>query len=132
MGGMAIVLLIMPRSIISLYLDVRDPANAPVVATAIDLLRVAAMFQLVDGIQVIAAGALRGLQDTRTPMLIGLFAYWGVGFSCSYILGLRLGWDGVGLWIGLAFGLTVAAVIFTLRFTHLINGKIRSHGKYLN
>lgn len=124
MGAMGLVFLAVPRSIVALYLDVNNPANAAVVSMAIDLLRVAAMFQLVDGIQVIAAGALRGLQDTRTPMLIGLFAYWGIGLSCGYMLGLHLGWGGVGLWSGLAIGLAVAAMIFTWRFTRLINARI--------
>ncbi|MBD2092830.1 MATE family efflux transporter [Microcoleus sp. FACHB-1515] len=125
MAIMGIAFLVFPRSIVALYLDVNNLANAAVVAMAIDLLRVAAMFQLVDGIQVIAAGALRGLQDTRTPMLIGLFAYWGIGLSCGYTLGLRSGWGGVGLWIGLAIGLAVASIIFTWRFTRLINARIR-------
>ncbi|NEQ23248.1 MAG: MATE family efflux transporter, partial [Microcoleus sp. SIO2G3] len=101
MGVMGIAFLIFSRSIVALYLDVGNPANEAVVSMAIDLLRVAALFQLVDGIQIVAAGALRGLQDTRTPMLIGLFAYWGIGLSCGYTLGLHLGWGGVGLWIGL-------------------------------
>lgn len=125
MGMMGIAFLAFPRSIVALFLDVNNPANASVVSMAIDLLRVAAMFQLVDGIQVIAAGALRGLQDTRTPMLIGLFAYWGIGLTCGYTLGLRWGWGGVGLWIGLAIGLAVAATIFTCRFTRLIEARIR-------
>jgi len=89
------------------------------------LLGVAAMFQLVDGIQIIAAGALRGLKDTRTPMLIGIFSYWFVGLISGYTLGFWLNLDGVGLWCGLALGLLSASVIFTWRFNALIAQLIR-------
>jgi MATE family multidrug resistance protein len=120
MGMMAVAFWVIPQAIVALYLDIDDPANAEVLSIAVLLLRVAAMFQLADGIQVIAVGALRGLQDTRAPMLIGIFAYWCVGLSSGYWLGLRWGWDGVGLWFGLALGLATAATIFTWRFNRLI------------
>ncbi|MGG6294837.1 MATE family efflux transporter [Leptolyngbya sp. AN02str] len=116
MGAMAIVFWVMPETIVSLYLDVQNPENRPVVELAKKLLAVAAMFQVVDGIQVTATGALRGLRDTRIPMLIGLMAYWGIGLTSGYVLGLRLGFGGVGLWWGLAIGLAVAAVVLTWRF----------------
>ncbi len=75
------------------------------------------MFQLVDGIQVTAAGALRGLKDTRIPLLIGILAYWVIGLPCGYTLGLVLGFGGVGLWWGFVIGLAVAAGILTWRFS---------------
>uniref|UniRef100_A0ACD5H082 MATE family efflux transporter n=2 Tax=Desertifilum tharense IPPAS B-1220 TaxID=1781255 RepID=A0ACD5H082_9CYAN len=96
-------------------------------SAAIPLLGVAAIFQIVDGIQVIAGGALRGLKDTRIPMLIGIFAYWCIGFTGGYLLGLRLGWGGVGLWLGLALGLGCAAAILTWRF-HWLVGRMRVRG----
>nr|WP_279611324.1 MATE family efflux transporter [Thermostichus vulcanus] len=83
------------------------------------MLGVAAVFQWVDGGQVIAAGALRGLKDTRIPFLIGVLAYWGVGLPTGYWLGFGVGMGGFGLWWGLAIGLTVAAVILTVRFARL-------------
>jgi multidrug resistance protein, MATE family len=126
MAMMAIVFWLFPRAIVSLYLDIRDPANGEVLEVATTLLRVAAMFQLVDGIQIIAAGALRGLKDTRTPMLIGIFAYWCVGLTSGALLGLHFGWGGVGLWLGLAFGLITAAVIFTWRFNRMISALIQT------
>ena len=116
MGLMAIAFLTLPRLIISAYLDMSAPENQAVIATAVSLLAVGGMFQLVDGIQVIAAGALRGLQDTAVPMAIGLVAYWGVGFTTSYLAAFHWGWEGVGLWSGLAIGLAIAAVSFTIRF----------------
>lgn len=125
MGVMAIAFWIFPEAITSVYIDVRDPANAAVVQVAKALLGVAAMFQLVDGIQIIAAGALRGLKDTCTPMLIGIFSYWFVGLISGYSLGFWLRLDGVGLWWGLALGLLSASVIFTWRFNYLIAQLIR-------
>jgi Na+-driven multidrug efflux pump len=77
-----------------------------------------------DGIQIIAAGALRGLKDTRVPMFIGIFAYWCIGLFAGYSMGLQLNWGGVGLWFGLALGLAAAAGTFTWRFHHLLSSRI--------
>ncbi|MBW4517015.1 MAG: MATE family efflux transporter [Timaviella obliquedivisa GSE-PSE-MK23-08B] len=117
MGSTAILFWTMPRPIVALFLDVQDPANAIVVELAQVLLGVAAMFQIFDGIQVIAVGALRGLKDTRIPMVIGIFAYWGIGLVSGYGFGMVLGWGAVGLWWGLAMGLAVAAGVLTWRFS---------------
>jgi MATE family multidrug resistance protein len=120
MGAMAILIWSFPAGIVAIYLDTSNPENAPVVELAISLLGVAAIFQLFDGIQVTAAGALRGLKDTRVPMWIGFFSYWGIGMGSGYLLGLHFGWGGVGLWLGLAFGLATAAGTLTWRFHRLI------------
>jgi multidrug resistance protein, MATE family len=114
---MGLVFWAIPEAIVSLYLNVNDPDNQAVVALAKNLLGVAAIFQLVDGIQVAAVGALRGLKDTKIPMLIGIFAYWGVGLSSGYFLCFHLGLGGVGLWWGLALGLAMAATVLTWRFS---------------
>ncbi|MDX2096255.1 MAG: MATE family efflux transporter [Leptolyngbyaceae cyanobacterium bins.59] len=108
MGMMGVVFWFVPQPIIALYVNIQQPEYQPVVQMAAALLGVAAMFQIFDGIQVIAAGALRGLKDTRIPMLIGLFAYWGVGLSSGYTLGIWAGLGGTGLWWGLAFGLAIS------------------------
>lgn len=110
-----------PRVIISLFLDMERGANAEVVSQAVILLGVAAVFQVCDGIQVTAAGALRGLKDTRTPMFVGVVAYWLVGLGSGYLLGFQLGWGGVGLWWGLVLGLTTAAILLSWRFTRQID-----------
>lgn len=115
-----------PDRIVTLYLDVHNPANNAVVHLAKRLLGVAAVFQIVDGLQVTAAGALRGLKDTRIPMAIGFLAYWCIGLTTGYLLGIPLGFAGVGLWWGLAIGLMVAAVVLTLRFLHLSNRLIHA------
>jgi MATE family multidrug resistance protein len=117
MAMMGILFWTIPGRIVSLYIDTADPANAAVVTLAKTLLGVAAMFQIVDGIQVTAAGALRGLKDTRVPLLIGILAYWGIGLPCGYTLGLGLGFGSVGLWWGFAIGLAVAAGVLTWRFS---------------
>lgn len=121
MGAMALIMWTVPKTIVAMYLDVNNPANTQVVNVAIALLGIAAMFQLFDGIQVIAAGALRGLKDTRIPMLIGFLSYWCVGLGSGYLMGLHFGWGGVGLWLGLVLGLATAAMVLTWRFHTLIS-----------
>lgn len=90
--------------------------NEDVIQIAAQLLWVAAAFQLSDGLQVIALGALRGLQDVRVPALITFIAYWVIGLPLSYWLGFSKGWSGVGIWIGLAVGLTASAAGLVWRF----------------
>ncbi|MDA0700006.1 MAG: MATE family efflux transporter [bacterium] len=109
-----------PRAVVGLYLDVADPANAAVVWHAASFLALAALFQLADGLQVSALGALRGLKDTRAPMLITLLSYWAVGLSSGVWLAFGRGLGGVGLWWGLVLGLTVASVALTARFLALL------------
>lgn len=117
MGVVGIAFWLIPKSIISLYIDINNQNNADVVALAVKLLAVAAIFQIVDGVQVTAAGALRGLKDTQIPMLIGIFAYWCVGLFTGYTFGISLGSGAIGLWWGLAIGLAIAAIILTWRFS---------------
>ncbi|MPS68815.1 MAG: MATE family efflux transporter [Novosphingobium sp.] len=112
----ASTMLLAPRFILSAYVDVTAPQNAVLVHFALDFLFVAAIFQLTDGLQAVAAGALRGIQDTRVPMAIALFGYWAAGFATSAVLGLYTGLEGVGVWIGLAVGLTVAAALLLARW----------------
>ena len=117
MGVVGLAFWLIPKSIISLYIDINNQKNADVVALAVKLLAVAAIFQVVDGVQVTAAGALRGLKDTRIPMLIGIFAYWCVGLFTGYIFGISLEFGAIGFWWGLAIGLAIAAIILTWRFS---------------
>ena len=91
-------------------------ADEAVATFAASLLLFAAAFQFPDGVQVLSAGALRGLKDTRVPMLLAGFAYWGVGMALGATLGLGLGMGPVGMWIGLIAGLTVAAALMAWRF----------------
>ena len=126
MGAMAIVFWRFPERIVALYLDLNNPSNLAVVDTAKVLLGIAAVFQIVDGIQVAAAGALRGLQDTQMAMLIALFAYWGVGLPSCMLLAYRLGLGATGLWWGAAMGLAAAAIVLPWRFNQYTKGIVRS------
>ncbi len=110
----AIVLLIFRGPITTLYVD--DPE---VRAVATQLLLLAMIFQIVDGIQVGAAGALRGFKDSTVPMYINIFAFWVIGFPVAWIAGTKLGFRGEGVWGGLAVGLTVAAVLLCWRFYYI-------------
>ena len=94
-------------------------ANIEVITIAAQLLLVAAVFQISDGIQVVVLGALRGLQDVKIPMYITFIAYWVVGFPVSIYLGLYTDLKAVGIWIGLLAGLTTAAIFLYIRFTKL-------------
>jgi MATE family multidrug resistance protein len=115
MGAMAIGMWAFPRSLVTLFLaDV--PANALTIGLAVSFLKVAAAFQLVDGAQVIGAGMLRGLHDTRWPLVFALFGYWGVGLGIGSWLAFGADWKGVGIWIGLASGLAAVAVLMLARW----------------
>lgn len=116
MGVMAAMMMIAPRFILSLYVDPAAPQNAAMVAFAMQYLVIAAAFQLFDGAQAVAAGALRGLQDTRMPLLIALFGYWMVGFVVAIWLGFYTPLEGAGVWIGLAVGLVVVAALLSWRW----------------
>lgn len=106
-----LVLLLGNDHIVSLY-----TGDATVAALAATLLLYAAAFQFPDGIQVLSAGALRGLKDTRVPMFLAAFAYWGLGMPLGAGLGLGLGWGPKGMWIGLIVGLSAAALLLGGRF----------------
>lgn len=90
--------------------------NEPVViAYATSFLVVAGVFQIVDGQQVASIGMLRGLSDTTTPAIIGFFSYWVIGIPFGYWLAFHAGVGAVGIWWGLALGLTVASVLLAVR-----------------
>jgi MATE family multidrug resistance protein len=115
MGSMAVVIWSYPRELVTLFLN-DVPANAEVIALAVSFLRVAAAFQLVDGAQVIGAGMLRGLHDTRWPLLFALVGYWVVGLGVGAWLAFGRDWKGVGIWVGLASGLAAVAVLMLARW----------------
>jgi MATE family multidrug resistance protein len=119
MTAAALVLLRFPQGIIAAYLDVTDPANRETVVIAGQLIVIAALFQVFDGIQVIAAGALRGYKDTMVPMLLATCGYWGVGFGGGWLFAFRFGRGPIGLWWGLALGLAVVSLLLTLRLHRL-------------
>jgi MATE family multidrug resistance protein len=115
MGAMALVMWSMPRTLVTLFLN-DVPANAVTIGLAVSFLRVAAAFQLVDGAQVIGAGMLRGLHDTRWPLLFALVGYWVVGLGIGTWLAFARDWRGVGIWVGLASGLAAVAALMLGRW----------------
>ena len=116
MSMTALAMVLMPEMLLSIYVDVDAARNAALVGFALQYLVIAAAFQLFDGIQAVAAGALRGLQDTRIPMWIAIFSYWVPGFGAAMGLGFWTPLSGVGVWIGLAAGLIFAATLLTWRW----------------
>lgn len=112
----ALALVIFPTFFIEAFLDLGQITNAPVVPLAVSYLAIAALFQIADGAQVVGAGMLRGLQDTTIPMLYALLGYWGLGFPLAVVLGFFTPLAGVGIWLGLAFGLAVVAVLMLRRW----------------
>ncbi|MES2271774.1 MAG: MATE family efflux transporter [Pseudomonadota bacterium] len=110
------VLIAVPLPLIAIFIDVADPANRQVVTLAVSFLAVAALFQIVDCAQAVGAGVLRGLQDTRVPMMIAAVGYWVIGIGVGVLLAFQLRMGGVGIWWGLASGLGVVAVLITARW----------------
>jgi MATE family multidrug resistance protein len=116
MGAMALGMWAFPRQLVTLFLqDV--PANAMTIALAVSFVRVAAAFQLADGAQVIGAGMLRGLHDTRWPLIFAFVGYWIVGLGIGAWLAFSEDWQGVGIWVGLASGLAAVAALMLGRWT---------------
>jgi MATE family multidrug resistance protein len=120
----AAVMLAFPRQVAAIYTD--DPR---VIAVAVELLFLAAVFQLSDGLQVGSAGALRGIKDTRVPMAITVVAYWLVGLPCGYWLAFGRRMGAAGMWIGLIAGLTLAAVLLVLRFVRVTRPAAAAPGR---
>ncbi|MBQ0750154.1 MAG: MATE family efflux transporter [Roseovarius sp.] len=110
------LLLLVPDPLVGVFLAPDDPDRAEVIAIGRQLLAAAAFFQLMDAAQVQALGLLRGVQDTRVPMVIAALSYWAVGVPVSYLLGFTLGLGGPGIWLGLAMGLALAGVFMLVRF----------------
>jgi len=114
MAVSAAVMLCLPEAIAGLY-----TTDAEVAGLAVSLLFMAALFQLSDGLQVGAMGALRGLKDTAWPLLINFVAYWLVGLPLAWLLGIQQAFGPRGLWAGLVVGLTAAAIWLSYRFHRL-------------
>ncbi|MEM9851638.1 MAG: MATE family efflux transporter, partial [Pseudomonadota bacterium] len=118
MGFVAVTIaafLTVPELLVGPFVDPAAPERGVVLVIGANLLACAALFQFVDAGQVMALGVLRGIQDTRVPMIIAALSYWGVGTPAAYALGFPLGFGAPGVWLGLVAGLTVAAVLLNLR-----------------
>lgn len=119
---MAIVLYASAGAITALFIDPLDPANRGSAALAVSLLRVAAVFQIADGLQGIAGGTLRGLKDTRIPLLMAFVTYGACGVGAAWLLGFAGSRGPVGVWWGLGVGLACTAAVFAWRFERRVSG----------
>lgn len=119
-GFMALVAIsfwLAPGPLARLFLDPADPNASAVLAIAVSLLGIAALFQLFDGAQVVGLGVLRGLNDTRVPLGFAVFGYWVLGAPLAYVLGFVAGYGAVGVWIGFIAGLGTVALLTLIRFS---------------
>ena len=112
----ATTMLAAPRLLIAPFMEVDAPQNAEAVGIAVALLRIAAIFQIFDASQATLANMLRGLHDSRWPLVIALIGYWAIGAPVGVALGFATPLGGVGVWIGLAAGLAVVAVLLAARW----------------
>ena len=117
MAAMALGIYSFSEALIGIFVTPVDAETTQVFNLAVSFLMVAAIFQIVDGAQVVGAGMLRGLHDTKVPMYFAAFGYWVVGIGVGGWLAFRGGWDGVGVWTGLATGLAVVSVLMLVRWS---------------
>ncbi len=117
MAVMALAMVLIPELLIGIFIDASDPANARVIELGVSFLLIGAVFQIFDGAQVVGAGMLRGLQDTRVPMIFAGIGYWAIGMGLGAWLAFSRNWQGAGIWTGLATGLAVVSVLMVWRWT---------------
>lgn len=111
-----VVMLIYARPLIGLFLEPHDPLRPAILGVGVTLVWLAALYQLADGAQVLGLALLRGVQDTRVPMIFAALSYWGVGAPVAYFLGFPAGLGAAGIWLGLVVGLSTVAVMLMHRF----------------
>ncbi len=119
MVGTLLLFFVIPEKLIHLFLDPSVQSNGPAIGFALSYMLVVTLFQVADGGQVVAAAALRGINDTKFPMYVAIVGYWIIGLPVGYILGFNFGYRGVGVWLGLAAGLIFVAVVLFYRFWSL-------------
>ena len=117
MACSAAILLLFRAGVVSLY-----TSDSAVQAIAVNLLLMAAVFQVADGVQIGAAGALRGYKDTRVPMVVNTIAYWALAFPLAYVAAITYRLPPEYIWAGFVLGLSVAAILLTLRFRRVSLG----------
>lgn len=116
MAFTALLFWLAPYGVIMVWLDPANPANTAVIPLAVSFLSMAALFQLFDGAQVVGAGLLRGLQDTRVPMIYAGIGYWIIGLGGAVAFGFYTPMAGQGIWLGLVIGLASVALLMGVRW----------------
>jgi len=122
MAAAAVVLISVPEYVARVF-----TTDRAVIRTAVALLAIAALFQLFDGIQTVATGALRGTGDTRAPMLCHMLLYWLLGLPLGYVLCFGLGWGAAGLWIGLCVALILIGLVLLVLWTRKVHAMATAH-----
>jgi MATE family multidrug resistance protein len=122
MASAGVVLITVPQYVARVF-----TTDHAVIRTAVSLLAVAAAFQLFDGLQTVATGALRGTGDTRTPMFCHLLLYWLLGLPLGYVLCFALGWGAVGLWVGLCVALILIGSVLLVVWTRKVHAMAAHH-----
>ena len=121
MGSAGILLWTRPQWIVGLFIH-----NAAVIRTGGTLLRIAAFFELFDGFQVVATGGLRGLGDTRSPMLAHFTGYWVIGLPIAYLLCFHWNWGVSGIWVGLTTALILIGVVLVAVWNRAVRQYVRN------
>jgi len=121
MAVFALLFVVLRHQLPHIYID-----DGKVIGIASMLLIYAAIFQIPDGVQVVAQSALRGIQDVTIPTVITFVSYWLIGLPISYVTALHLDWGPGGVWVGLIFGLSISAFLLTLRFRKLSSSLVKS------
>lgn len=116
----SVMFAVIPEALGRLFLDTSQPDAQAVLELAVPLIMLGGAFQLFDGLQAVAAGLLRGLKDTKVPMILALISYWPIGFVFAWVFAFPLEWRGPGVWIGFVTGLTAAAILLCVRFRILV------------
>ena len=109
MAALGLVFFLWPVALLRVFTN-----DQRIIDIGVGLLAIAAAFQLFDGTQAVATGALRGISETRMPMIVNVIGHWFLGLPVGYALCFRFGWGVTGLWIGLSIGLVVAALVLTV------------------
>jgi multidrug resistance protein, MATE family len=121
MSTMTLAVILVRFAIARFFFGEAVESGGAVIDLTATLLMVGATFFVADGIQTVAAGALRGMNDTRIPLLFAAISYWLIGFPAAWVLAFWTGWGAIGVWIGLSCGTAVYAVLLVLRFRLLAN-----------
>jgi MATE family multidrug resistance protein len=110
-----------PISIISLDINIHSVVFAPIAHEATIYLAIVGVLLLIDSVRLISFGALRGMKDTKFPMVASIIGFWCIAFPAAYFFGFKFHFGGTGIWCGVVIGLFVAGVILFVRFNRLIN-----------
>ncbi|MFQ6005204.1 MAG: MATE family efflux transporter [Woeseia sp.] len=122
----ACLLWIIPEILVGIFLDIDEPANAAVLIIAVGLSAYAGLFLLFDGVLIVAANAIRGLRDTRSPLWISMSGYWAVGIGVGSLLCFPMGYGEIGLWWGLVLGVTFSNILMFWRFRRRLDDARKS------